>query len=81
MNCAVEVGIKCRDIHTNFHKDWFMHSEVYKSDTHTPRQQSDLIRLLSRFFFQKQAELLLLMSRTPAHWLFTNSKTRHSRQT
>jgi hypothetical protein len=39
-------------MHTKFHKDWFMHSEVNKGDTQTQRKHGDHIRLL--LFFQNK---------------------------
>jgi hypothetical protein len=28
MKYTVEIGSRCHDIHTKFHKDWFRHAEV-----------------------------------------------------
>jgi hypothetical protein len=28
MKCAVEMGFRCHEIHTKFHKDWFRHSRL-----------------------------------------------------
>jgi hypothetical protein len=39
-------GLRCRDIRTKFHKDWFRRSKVNKGDTQTHRQHGDRISLL-----------------------------------
>jgi hypothetical protein len=39
-------GLRCHDIHTKFHTDWFQHSEVIRGDTQTHRQDGDRISLL-----------------------------------
>jgi hypothetical protein len=46
MKYAVEIRIRCHDIHTKFHKDWFRHLKLTGGDTETHRQQGDLISLL-----------------------------------
>jgi hypothetical protein len=35
-------GLRCHELHTKFHKDWFSHSDIDKGD----RQYGDLISLL-----------------------------------
>jgi hypothetical protein len=35
VKCAIEMGFKCHDIHTKFHRDWFNRSKVNKGNTHT----------------------------------------------
>jgi hypothetical protein len=45
-------GLRCNDMHTKFHKDWFSHSEVNVGDTQTHRDHGDRTNLLS-FFFSK----------------------------
>jgi hypothetical protein len=40
-------GLRCHDVHTKFHKDWFRHSKVNVRDTQTQigrRSQSSLKR-------------------------------------
>jgi hypothetical protein len=50
MKYAVEMAeLRYHDIHTEFHKDWFRHSEVNRGDTQTHTQQRDRISLLSFF--------------------------------
>jgi hypothetical protein len=52
--------LRCHDVHTNFHKDMFRHSEVSKdgfTGAQTQRQQDDLICLRSLFFQNKQSKL------------------------
>jgi hypothetical protein len=48
-------GLRCHDIHTKFHKDWFGHSEINKGDTQTHRQHYDRISLVFsvRSYFEK----------------------------
>jgi hypothetical protein len=41
--------LRCHDIHTKFHKDWFSHSEVNRRDSYAHRQQGNLISLLLVF--------------------------------
>jgi hypothetical protein len=36
-------GLKCHDIYTKFHKDWFRHSTVDRGDTQTYKQHRDRI--------------------------------------
>jgi uncharacterized C2H2 Zn-finger protein len=50
--------LRCRDICTKFHKDWFRHSEVNRGHTHTHTQERDLISLLCFFFFQNKESRL-----------------------
>jgi hypothetical protein len=45
-------GLRCHDIHTKFHKEWFRNSKV-DAGTHTHRQQGDLINLLYFFKIKK----------------------------
>jgi hypothetical protein len=40
-------GLRCRDIHTQFHKDLCRHSDVNRGDTPTRRQHDDRVSLLS----------------------------------
>jgi hypothetical protein len=42
-------GLRCHDIHTKFHKDWFSHSEVDRGDSQTHKQHGDIISLLLFF--------------------------------
>jgi hypothetical protein len=51
-------GLRCHDIHTKFHEDWFSHSKVDEGDTQTHRQHGDLISLL--LFFQKKESRLII---------------------
>jgi hypothetical protein len=47
-------GLRCYDIHDNFHKDWSRHSEVDKGrQTHRQRQQDDSIAALNFFRVRK----------------------------
>jgi hypothetical protein len=46
MKNAVKMGLRCRDIYTRFHKDWFRHSKVDRVDMQAYRQRGDLISLL-----------------------------------
>jgi hypothetical protein len=41
--------LRCRDIHTKFHKDLFRHSKVDRGDTQIQRQHGDRISLLLLF--------------------------------
>jgi hypothetical protein len=49
MKYAAEMGLRCHDINTEFHKDWLRHSKSDKGETQTHRQQGDLISLLQIF--------------------------------
>jgi hypothetical protein len=31
-------GLRCRDIHAKFHKNWFRHTKVVSGDTQTHRK-------------------------------------------
>jgi hypothetical protein len=31
-------GLRCHDVHTKFHKDWFRHSKVIRGDSQTHKQ-------------------------------------------
>jgi hypothetical protein len=55
-------GVRCYDIHTKFHKDWFWHSEINwegdartatQTQTHTHRLEDDFISLLLFFKTRK----------------------------
>jgi hypothetical protein len=37
--------LRCRDIRTQFHNDWFRHSKVGRKAVHTDRQQGNIISL------------------------------------
>jgi hypothetical protein len=39
-------GIRCHDIHAEFLKDWFRHSELDMGATQIARQQTNIIRLI-----------------------------------
>jgi hypothetical protein len=41
--------LRCHDMHTEFHKDWYRHSKVNWGDSQTHRQHGDRISLLSLF--------------------------------
>jgi hypothetical protein len=46
-------GLRCHDIRTKFHKDWFSHSKVDRVwDTKAHRQRGDLVSLF--LFFQNK---------------------------
>jgi hypothetical protein len=53
-------GLRSHDIDTEYHEDWFSHSNVNKGDTHTDtqthRQQGDLISL---FLFLQNKESMI----------------------
>jgi hypothetical protein len=40
------VWFRCRDIHTELHKNWFRHSKVNRWDTQENSQERDRISLL-----------------------------------
>jgi hypothetical protein len=42
-------GLRCHDIRTKFHADWFRHSKVNGEGGYTHRHQGNLISLLSWF--------------------------------
>jgi hypothetical protein len=50
------VGLRCYEIHTKFHKNWFSHSEVSTRDSQTHRQHGDNISVLL-FFQNKESRL------------------------
>jgi hypothetical protein len=70
MKYIVLIGVRCHDMHTEFHKDWFRQSQVHKGDTdkhkhtnthththtHTHTQEGDLTSLL--LFFQNKERRL-----------------------
>jgi hypothetical protein len=35
-------GLRCRDMHTNFHKDWFRHSKVNRGGTHRHTDNTEI---------------------------------------
>jgi hypothetical protein len=49
-------GLRCHDIHTESHKDWFRHSQVDGGYTDVETQQGDRISLLL-FFLNKESRL------------------------
>jgi hypothetical protein len=46
-------GLRYRDMHTKFHKDWFRHSNLDRGDTQAHRQHGDRISLLLFFWIRK----------------------------
>jgi hypothetical protein len=45
-------GLRCHDVHTKFHEDWFRYSEVDWGRV-IDREHGDRISLLLFFFFSK----------------------------
>jgi hypothetical protein len=54
-------GLRCHDIHTKFHKDWFRHPNLIVGDSQTYRQHCDLSRCFYFFKIRKVGKKCMIM--------------------
>jgi hypothetical protein len=53
-------GLRCHDIHTNFHKDWFRHSKADSGTAGTPTHRQDTARIGLLLFFENKESWLII---------------------